>query len=391
MTRPLLSIAIPTRNRQSYLLNAVDEFLRCTRQDFEIVIQDNSDDDGLRNEFAQRGDPRVRYAFTAERLSVVQNCDLAVQACVGAFVCMLGDDDGLLLDESLELVARCLAEGVEAVVPGAYYYTWPSLRHKTWGDVGGQLYEARFTGRCAPLDAARERDVALARGGAFGLFRMPRVYQGFVSNEVLCRLREQAGTCFPGPSPDMANAVALTRIVHRCVEASFPYVIMGHSKGSGGGMGAEKKHRGDISAQAHLPRDTAARWNRAVPFFWSGPTIYAQSAHCAIGALWQDDAPRINFACLYASCLIYERHFWREVLEAMRHSGEWLPWLSIRIGAYAAVITARRARSFVGNLVRHLWRSRHAEAAVDMAAAIALARQRISSQGLPLAVPGGAS
>jgi glycosyltransferase involved in cell wall biosynthesis len=383
MTRPLLSIAIPTRNRPIYLLSVLDEFLRCTRSDFEVIVQDNSDDDVLRSEIARRGDSRVRYTYTAARLSVVQNCDLAIQACAGHFVCMLGDDDGLLLEESLELVAQCVAKRVEAVVPSSFYYTWPGLRHKIWGNMSGRLAGAKFTGRCERVDVAGELSLALARGGAFGLFHMPRVYHGFVSKEVLSRLYDLAGTCFPGPSPDMANAVALSRIIHKCYLVSFPFIIVGHSKGSGGGMGSEKKHWGDISAQAHLPLDTAARWNRAIPFFWSGPTIYAQSAHCAIGALCRQDAPHINFACLYAACLIYERHSWGAVILAVRHSGEWLPWLAVRVLGYSMVISARRARSFVGNLIKHLRRSSQTDAAADMAEATAAARRRVSRQVLP--------
>ncbi len=378
---PLLSIAVPTRNRQTYLLVLVDDLLRSPRRDFEIVVQDNSDDDSLRADLQSRLDDRLRYNFCAERLSVVQNCDDAVRACTGRYVCMLGDDDGLLLDESLELLQRCLSENIDAVVPGAYYYTWPSLTHKTWGNVGGRLYEARFSGRCEPLDANRERDLALARGGAFGLFQMPRVYQAFVAAGPLQKLREMAGTCFPGPSPDMANAVALTKVVNRCWHIDFPYIIMGHSKGSGGGMGAEKKHRGDIANQTHLPTNTAALWNPAIPFFWSGPTIYAQSAHCALRALWIPPVPRINLSCLYASCLIYERWFWQETLAAMRHSGDWMPWLYVRALGQALVITARRARSFFNNVVRHSGKVPEVQTA-DIAQAMALARKRINSAGL---------
>jgi hypothetical protein len=110
MTRPLLSIAIPQRNRPSNLLYAVHDVLSCTQSDFELVFQESSDDDVLRSEVERQGDPRASYTHTLACLLVVQSCDFATQTCAKQCVYAVGDDDRRLLKEPLELVARCLTE-----------------------------------------------------------------------------------------------------------------------------------------------------------------------------------------------------------------------------------------------------------------------------------------
>ena len=39
----LLSIVIPTRNREEYCIHALNHILSFDEQDFELIIQDNSD------------------------------------------------------------------------------------------------------------------------------------------------------------------------------------------------------------------------------------------------------------------------------------------------------------------------------------------------------------
>jgi hypothetical protein len=382
----LLSIVIPTRNRPDYLETLVRALLASPRRDFEIIIQDNSDDDQLRHRLGAFCDSRLSYHYYEQRVSVVSNCDMAVDAARGHYVCMLGDDDGLLLEESLTFLTACRNSQIDGVVPSSYYYTWPDVISKAWGNIGGRLYHARFTGRVRSLDVGLELRRVISDGGALGLRDLPRVYHGFVSRSALLRLKAVAQTYFPGPSPDMANAVALSRVIGWCVRADYPYIVVGHSRGSGGGMGAEKKHKGELSRQHHLPADTVATWSSAIPFFWSGPTIYAQSAYRALHALWPDGGrPRMTYACLYASCLVYEPQYWRSTLEAVSAAREWRPGLLVRVTAHAIRILVQRIRSYVRNFTAHM---REAKTIPTIALAFDEARSRASAAGLVVEMPG---
>ena len=42
--RPLLSIVIPTKNRYFTLINLVEKLLTWDNDDYEVVVQDNSED-----------------------------------------------------------------------------------------------------------------------------------------------------------------------------------------------------------------------------------------------------------------------------------------------------------------------------------------------------------
>jgi hypothetical protein len=370
----LLSIAIPTKNRQSYLIILIDELLKSSRLDFEIVIQDNSDDDRLMAYVDGLRDARVRYAHVEGWISVVDNCDAAVRACSGAFVCMLGDDDGILLDEALAELATAQAEGADAVMGPVLLYTWPDIVHHSIGGLGGKLYRRPLLGgdgRAEPLVHARR---VVARSGAIGLEGLPCVYQGFVSRETLLAVERKAGSYFPGASPDMANAVAIASFLQRCRYVRRPLVIAGHSRGSGAGRGTANEHRGSIAEQAHLPADTAEKWYPQIPFFWSGPTIYAQSLRSAIDRTGATALGTPHDACLYAACFLFEPSFARETRKAMRQSKEpsWLLWP--QMAWYSVLITAKRAVQFKNNLQVRFFPAGASIEAASIAEAILAAR-----------------
>jgi glycosyltransferase involved in cell wall biosynthesis len=97
----ILSICIPTRNRQFYCTDAVRHMLATQSKDFEVVIADNSDnpedlptrlrDNGLIN------DPRLKLLPSASDkvYSMRENWERAHSATEGEWVGFIGDDDYL--------------------------------------------------------------------------------------------------------------------------------------------------------------------------------------------------------------------------------------------------------------------------------------------------------
>lgn len=372
----LLSVAIPTKNRQPYLINLVDELLRSDRRDFEIVLQDNSDDDRLASYVAGLDDSRVHYAYVGDWISVVDNCDAAVRRCSGKYICMLGDDDGIMLDEALAEMAVAEHEGADAVMSVVLLYTWPDITHRNISGLGGKLYRRPlFSGRGREDVLADARRV-VARSGAMGMECLPCVYQGFVSRAVLDEVDARTGSYFPGASPDMANAIGIAAFVKRCRRIPRPLIIAGHSRSSAAGQGTMREHRGSVANQRHLPADTVKAWYPQIPFFWSGPTIYAQSLRSALdrtatGAL---GVPRD--ACLYSACFIFERSYAKEIRAAMRHSSEGLARLVPQMAYYVLALTAKRAVQFKNNLLVRFFPGKTAIEAASIAEAIGAVRTR---------------
>ena len=107
---------------------------------------------------------------------------------------------------------------------------------------------------------------------------LPRLYQGIVKRDCLERVKEEFGNYFPGPSPDMANAIALSFVVKRLFYYDTPVIITGQCRSVGGGeklMNGNLKYIGEIP---FLPKDIETTWDKRLPPLWCSDTIWPQSA-----------------------------------------------------------------------------------------------------------------
>lgn len=350
----LLSIVVPTRGRAEYATNLVRSVHTSKSDDFELIVRDNSDEPELDSVIRSLNDTRIRYDYSADPLNMHQNFDDAIALATGRFVCAIGDDDSVLIDRALEILRRACDEGFDAVLTQTLIYNWPGLRHRFWGDVGGimagQMFPNTSGGR---LEPEVERERVFRNGVTSGLGFLPRVYQGFVSRRSLDALRQQCGTTFPGASPDMANAIGLVPFVNGILYSPRAAIISGHSPKSGGGAGTAGQHHGRLEDRTNLPSSTLQQWDTSVPRFWSGVTIYAQSAITAAKA--SDPASAIPMAHhrLYAACLIFEPPIYRpEVLNASRTVPGPRALLGARVLWSVIDMLAARAITFVSNFFR---------------------------------------
>jgi glycosyltransferase involved in cell wall biosynthesis len=349
--RPLLSIVIPTKNRYDYLKFMLNSILSNKSLLFEVIVQDNSNDNSDFLSFlANNNDSRFIYSYEKEWLSVIENCDRGVSLANGLYVCMLGDDDGILIDNSLKLLEILKENSIDAAIVDPIIYTWPDVGHAVWKDaMTGKAFLSKYSSQFKKLNTKQELNTVLYKGASFGLMKLPKVYHGFVKKSKLDELWDKVNSYFPGPSPDMANAVGLTAVIDSHVHASFPTIISGFSKKSTAGQGGLKKHHGKIESQAHLPKDTASNWCEKIPFYWSGPTIYSESAVQALKATGRE-TEKINFAYLYACCLVYEPEWRKETINTMKIQEDLMVMYS-KIIYYLAVIFVKRIIKFAKNYV----------------------------------------
>lgn len=146
----------------------------------------------------------------------------------------------------------------------------------------------------------------LKRKGAQHDYRNPAPYHGIVSKQCYLRLKRNAGRFFPGPTPDMSSAVGISLNVNKHVFIDWPLIISGTSLLSAGGMGMLGEHIGELENVTSLPRETSDNWTPELPFYWSGPTINAESAIKALeGTNNKDLIKYVNFNRIYALCLMY--------------------------------------------------------------------------------------
>lgn len=274
--KPLLSIAVPTKNRYETLKKLVELFLSLKSEDMELVIQDNSDNPAEFQEYiSSLADASIVYDYRAEHLSVVENCDLSIEHSHGEYVTMIGDDDGFHRD-----IIKCARymrnNGIDSMMGSQVLYQWPGSYSRVF-DLSGSIAIDTYGRECKVVDLQKEIR-KLLRQGAFGLNKLPRVYHGIVRRETLDKVRSITGSFFPGPSPDMANSVALAFVCEKHFWYDFPICIAGQSAKCVGGIGSKRRFIKRVEDVPFLPHDTAKKWNPRIPHCWCGPTIWAESA-----------------------------------------------------------------------------------------------------------------
>lgn len=300
---PILSIVVPTKNRYKYLYELVDVFLKDNYGDIELVIQDNSDDNTEFYSFIQPllVNEKLKYAYTKEHLDVCANSDLSIISSSGKYVCFIGDDDGYT--SLLPKVAKWMDQNsVDCVSSYHPMFYWPDVPSSTFNYSGCIVLDkdSLQVKKTNPLRILRK----MLNQGCFSLDEIPRVYHGVVSRKVLNLIYEKTGSFFPGPSPDMANAVGCALNAKNAYVIYAPLIISGTSSKSTAGLGLAHKHVGKIEEKTFLPSYTLSTWFDILPKFWTGPTIYAQSALYSLTQLDREDLKKeFNINRFYANFL----------------------------------------------------------------------------------------
>ena len=316
----LLSIVVPTKNRYYYLKYLVEYFHCIESDEIELIIQDNSDvQDDIFNTFLEKlGDNRIVYNYIKENLSVVENSDRALLNATGEYATFIGDDD-IFSKYIIDFIKQAKDKDIDAILPVKSSYTWPDVKPRLYGEkLSGKFIETEITGTIEYLDVNFILDKVLQQGGT-NILNLPRLYHGVVKHEILLKVKQKTGSFFPGPSPDMANAVALCKYVKSYIEVDIPLIISGHSGTSAGGQGAKGKHFGEIAEVRHLPKNTASDWSQSVPYYWSGYTIYAESVIKALERMNLETLlEKFNYNYLYATCLVFDTNYKDRVKKNIR-------------------------------------------------------------------------
>lgn len=294
----LLSIIIPTKNRQYYCKNAIKQILRCTSKSVQVVVQDNSDDESLRLFCEELNSNRVVYNHHNGVISFVDNFSEAVTFANGEYLCMIGDDDGVL--PNIETITKhALENKLDAFVPGLNaVYSWPTESPVTPGAENGYLYITPMSSKIKKVNCKRALEKLLNR--AFQDYQetcIPRLYHGIVHHSVMEKIKAQTGCYFGGLTPDMYMSIALGVVCEKVEHANFPITISGICPGSGSANSASGAHTGELKDAPHFIGHDSYEWNKLVPYFYSVETIWAETALHALGDMGKGDLSiRMNLA-----------------------------------------------------------------------------------------------
>lgn len=303
----LLSIIIPTKNRQEFAIKAVEQILQINDGRIQIVIQDNSDNEILYDMVSDLNDDiHIKYNHTKGIISFVDNFSLSVSLADGEYVCIIGDDDGVL-PQILDVTKWASANNIDAIKPeqNAVYF-WPNSNAVGNNkEDNGNLYIHKITGESRMCDPYKEVIKLLNRGGQKYLsLDMVKLYHGIVKKECLDNIKTKTGSYFGGLTPDIYISVALSLTVEKVVKLDYPLTISGICNNSGSADSATGKHTGKLEDAPHFRGHEEYEWSSYVPSFYSVETIWADSALAAIKALNKTALyDEFNVAALSAYCL----------------------------------------------------------------------------------------
>lgn len=124
------SVLLPTRNGGDFLANCIATILGQDYDNMELIVSDNANTDSTQSVLASISDSRLKVVRSEKPVSVTENWNLALNACSGDYILMMGDDDGILPDY-FEKMDRVLEkyDFPDCVTCNGYSYVNPGSIH----------------------------------------------------------------------------------------------------------------------------------------------------------------------------------------------------------------------------------------------------------------------
>ena len=280
MYQEKLSIIIPTKNRQIYACKCVETLLKKLPDGYEIIVQDNSDDDSLQGMLGALVDGvKLKYAYESKCLSFCDNFERGLLMSTGDYATMIGDDD-CVLPEIIELTDKIRKKGVESVIfPTCHSYYWPNALQN--GE--GKLVIRDQNPYVKTLYTKDAIDKMVSSGDYdYQKYNFPKIYHGIVKRECLDKIKEKTGHFFGGLTPDIYSAVALSFYIDKILYVNTPFTLPGVCAKSGSADSLTGRHTGELKDAPHFRGHVDYKWEESIPYVYSVNTIWAETAFKAI-------------------------------------------------------------------------------------------------------------
>lgn len=316
---PILSVIIPTHNRQRYAIDAISTILE-NFPSTEVIVSDTSDTREIEQKLSRWiKEGRMIYNHPNKPLDVVANFQNGLNFATGDYLIFLGDDD--CLGPNAEQIARwALSKGVDSVACSlCATYGWPDFMSKYFKDgYAAKLAINPYDGKIVSSNALVELKGCLDNFGA-GVLKMPRAYLGMISRDLVNRIQVKYGDLFGGVSPDIYSAALISAESNKFVRVDYPFILPGSSGASASGQSATGGHKGTLRGNAHIGAFRNLIWDQSIPEFYSVTTVWSFSLLKAIEKINNNDL-KPNYARLYVKSIIFHRKFLNETLASIKYS-----------------------------------------------------------------------
>jgi glycosyltransferase involved in cell wall biosynthesis len=310
-SKPLLSIVIATKNRQKYLVSAVESILSINDDRIQVVVQDNSDLKDLEEKLSKFiTDSRLVYRYTPPPFSSIDNFNASVELSTGEYICLIGDDDGIN-PELIKVAEWAQKNNVDSVVGSlSANYRWEgsgapdTLFTKM---TGGTLTMTHFDGKVKVVDIEQSLLQLMHNGCTNYLdYSLPKLYHGIVRRKCMEEIKNKIGDTFiKGLSPDIYSAIALSCVVNKLVTVDYPITIPGVcGQSTSITEGQLKTHSKKLEDAPHFRDRGPYDWSQQVPRIYCVQTIWGDSGFAALRDMGRTDLiAKFNRFRLYANII----------------------------------------------------------------------------------------
>lgn len=226
------TVIIPTRERVDTLQWSLKTCTTQNYDNFEIIVSDNFSQDETRRLVESDPDSRIRYINTGKRVSMTSNYEFALSHVTGDYVCIIGDDDGLMpnaLNELNELLSNNYIEAISWKKPFYFWNRWHQVERRN-------TLHIELNSKFEEFDAAKMLNNLLTFNleQNFHFSELASLYHGFVKAEVINNLRSKSERFFNSSAPDAYSSLAITSAIKKYWHAATPFTIHGISQHSTG-------------------------------------------------------------------------------------------------------------------------------------------------------------
>lgn len=305
MSENLLSIIIPTKNRKNYCKEAIKTVVNLNFKYVQIVIQDNSDDDELKEYCSKYDYSNIVYNYHPGELSFVDNFSESINLADGKYLCMIGDDDGVL-PNIIEAVQLMESENLDALIPGLNsVYIWPNSVPIVKNGENGYLCLSYISNTFEIVDCSKGLNDLLKRGGQnYQTLNVPRLYHGIVKKSIIDEVYKKTGMYFDGLTPDIYMSAVLAIQCNKCGKVHYPVTVSGICPKSGSSDSATGKHTGELKNAPHFKGHSNYVWDKKAPAIYSVESIWAETVMHALHNMKREDLyNKFNVSILDAECL----------------------------------------------------------------------------------------
>lgn len=292
----LLSIIIATKGREYYCVKTIEAILTLLNNNSEIVISDNSDSDYIEENVIRLDDSRIIYKHTREIITVSENYNIAIDNSSGKYLCMIGDDDGIL-SNIYKALQFAIDNDIDAISQNVVInYVWPEK-----GKTNGTLYLTEFTEKEESVDVGRSLIRYLENGSCTNPrdFNLPAIYHGLVKKSILTQIKNATGDYILGVSPDSYTSVALACFIKKQYCVYYPFTIGGACQDSWSAQNMRKSYCGPIRSNSQFALNEKKHgyiWHKMIPQYYSVQTIWAESSLQALSILDKEIIAREHFS-----------------------------------------------------------------------------------------------